>query len=444
RMLYFPDLSAVLKGVNSDHLEDQSDKLNFYVTIYLLIFFTIVTGSKQHFGSPISCMGPAETHADPWMQYFHDYCYVGPKFLVEKHTDLTKSITGASSVGNAGMAFYQWVPYLLILQVICFYMPKVLWLSGTHNYGSGLDMETFVKEAVKNHVEYGQKRRNKVRSMACFLTDRKFGRIMGGKRESVMYAVMKWSCALNSLGQLYFMSWFIADCNMGWVFELVDHLYNDKSSDSPYFPRVAFCDVMKLELGQPVNYTFQCILMFNFVNEKIFLFLFGWVMFLLVINVIVAMRQTLILAWAPFRKWTAKLLLPPSSVLFHNHSWTPIESASRLSFFIHESLGCDGIFILEAVSNHAGRIIAREIASELFQMSIDKRVEPRFNSSVETIPLPKIMNLDEEDCALRDDDVEGRSIIPSTLDKRYSRSSPTISSAPPYHSLFTASGREKN
>lgn len=32
-------------------------------------------------------------------------------------------------------------------------------------------METFVKGAVKNHIEYGQKRRSKVRAMANFLTD---------------------------------------------------------------------------------------------------------------------------------------------------------------------------------------------------------------------------------------------------------------------------------
>lgn len=32
-MLSFPDLSALLKGVNSDHLEDMGDRLNFYITV---------------------------------------------------------------------------------------------------------------------------------------------------------------------------------------------------------------------------------------------------------------------------------------------------------------------------------------------------------------------------------------------------------------------------
>ncbi|KAF8367303.1 hypothetical protein PRIPAC_85132, partial [Pristionchus pacificus] len=444
-MLSFPDLSALLKGVNSDHLEDMGDRLNFYITIYLLLFFTIVTGSKQHFGQPISCMGPAEMHADPWMQYFLDFCYVGPKYLVKDHSTVTRSLSGASGVGNAGMEFYQWVPYLLILQVIIFYMPKACWQSASHNYGNGLDMETFVKGAVKNHIEYGQKRRSKVRAMANFLTDtNKIRGILGCSRDSKLYTIMKWSCALNALGQLFFMSWFIADWNINWAYELFDHLYYEKTStESPYFPRVAFCDVSKLEMGQAHNYTFQCVLMFNFVNEKIFLFLYIWVIFLLVVNVISAMRQTLILICPPFRIWIAQFVLPPSSVLFRSLSWTPAQSSTLIPYFIHNSLGCDGIFLLEAVSNHSGRIIAREIAAELFNILVKKRHDPGYNPSMETLPRPKILDMDEEDSPLRDEFIERRSLIPSTLDKRFSRSSPTLS-APPYHLLFTDSGKERN
>lgn len=83
------------------------------------------------------------------------------------------------------------------------------------------------------------------------------------------------------------------------------------------------------EMGQAHNYTFQCVLMFNFVNEKIFLFLYIWVIFLLVVNVISAMRfvriiwingiviyrQTLILICPPFRIWIAQFVLPVSFLL---------------------------------------------------------------------------------------------------------------------------------
>lgn len=446
-MLSFPDLSAVLKGVNSDHLEDVGDKLNFYVSVYLVLFFTIVTGSKQHFGQPISCMGPAETHAEQWSRYFHDYCYVAPKILVKDHNQLTTGITGASNShqAKAGMAFYQWVPYLLIMHAILFYVPKACWQSGSYNYGNGLDMESFVKGTSKGQTEYGQKRRSKVTAMARFLVDTsKFRGILGGGRDSAMYAAMKWLCVLNTIGQLSFISFFVADWNMNWAVELLHHLYYERStSETPYFPRVVFCDVDKLEVAQPLSYTFQCVLMFNFVNEKIFLLLFGWLTLLLVVNLTLAVRQTLFLVCTPFRFLIARQLLPSSCVLFRNMSSSGVQSNELISYFVHTSLGCDGIFLLEAVASHSGRIIAREIATELFQILIKKRNDVEFNSSLETLPRPKILDFNEEDLALRDDDIEKRSLVPSTLDRRFSRSTPIIS-APPYHLLFTESGREKN
>lgn len=91
---------------------------------------------------------------DSWMQYFHDFCYVGPKYLVPDQDKLATSSKGAAAVGSPGTAYYQvflkisiasliiwliqWVPYLLIVQVILFYIPKALWQSGSYNYGNGL------------------------------------------------------------------------------------------------------------------------------------------------------------------------------------------------------------------------------------------------------------------------------------------------------------------
>lgn len=185
-----------------------------------------------------------------------------------------------------------------------------------------------------------------------------FSRILGCSRDSKLYTIMKWSCAVNALGQLFFMSWFIADWNINWAYEVnyVYFIYNI----FPFFSSLIIYTTRRLllkvltflellsamcqnwfvynifhmyyvlkEMGQAHNYTFQCVLMFNFVNEKIFLFLYIWVIFLLVVNVISAMRfvwiiwsngivvyrQTLILVCPPFRIWIAQFVLPVSFLL---------------------------------------------------------------------------------------------------------------------------------
>uniref|UniRef100_A0A914R4X2 Innexin n=1 Tax=Parascaris equorum TaxID=6256 RepID=A0A914R4X2_PAREQ len=46
-----------------------------------------------------------------------------------------------------------------------------------------------------------------------------------------------------------------------------------------YFPRVTFCDMERYIIGQVEHDTFQCVLMLNVINEKLFLMLWYWIVF---------------------------------------------------------------------------------------------------------------------------------------------------------------------
>lgn len=46
-----------------------------------------------------------------------------------------------------------------------------------------------------------------------------------------------------------------------------------------YFPRVTFCDMERYIIGQVEHDTFQCVLMLNVINEKLFLMLWYWIAF---------------------------------------------------------------------------------------------------------------------------------------------------------------------
>ena len=41
-------------------LDDAVDRLNYFATTVVLLFFAFMVGTKQHFGSPIECMAPPE------------------------------------------------------------------------------------------------------------------------------------------------------------------------------------------------------------------------------------------------------------------------------------------------------------------------------------------------------------------------------------------------
>jgi len=45
------------------------------------------------------------------------------------------------------LKYYQWSPFILLFMALCFYFPRMLWRS--LNNRSGLDIESLVKEALK-------------------------------------------------------------------------------------------------------------------------------------------------------------------------------------------------------------------------------------------------------------------------------------------------------
>lgn len=100
-MLSLPSIFDILSKVDNHPAEDFVDRLNFGATVYLLAFFVLITGSKQHFGNPIQCMAPPESPgihfwvseqvtasfasslvADSWVHYYHDYCYIQDKLRI--------------------------------------------------------------------------------------------------------------------------------------------------------------------------------------------------------------------------------------------------------------------------------------------------------------------------------------------------------------------------
>ncbi|KAH7664869.1 INX-15 protein, partial [Aphelenchoides avenae] len=59
-----------------DRFEDDAfDRLNYQITPFLFVLFSLVNISKLYIGSPINCFTKAEFRPG-WIQYAHDYCLI--------------------------------------------------------------------------------------------------------------------------------------------------------------------------------------------------------------------------------------------------------------------------------------------------------------------------------------------------------------------------------
>lgn len=404
-MLSLPSIFDILSKVDNHPAEDFVDRLNFGATVYLLAFFVLITGSKQHFGNPIQCMAPPES-PDSWVHYYHDYCYIQDKLrILDMSVQRSIEYEARQRVGADGtpigrfhkddstvnwsprVMYYQWVPYVLFLQALFFLVPKLFWkLVGSH-WCHGIDLETAIVEAEKLRTLVGEDRATALSSLAHFIHDvlesKRKRTYLGSSLASICYVVTKWLEVINGLGQLYMLASFVGEGDFLWGFHLLVTVLN--GTDDPntgMFPRIVLCDVARFALANLHQEHMQCVLMLNFINEKIYTFLWFWIVFITLASTFSAIRQTVALLFPVYRGLVADNFLPTQDVLFSNaaaeHGVRPTAVTSRalVDFFVHKVLRCDGILLLSFIHGNVGGLVTHDIAHQLWKIT----VQPSFKT----------------------------------------------------------------
>jgi hypothetical protein len=131
---------------------------------------------------------------------------------------------------------------------------------------------------------------------------------------------------------------------------------NSVLTDSPYFPRVTLCDLRIREIGNIHQYTIQCVLPINMLNEKIFSFICFWFIFLFLSN-----------------------LFSFISTLIFNHQISFIRDLYRINSskiiineilfekFLREFLKQDGRLIIYLIHHNGQAFLASEIVQYLYR-----------------------------------------------------------------------------
>ncbi|KAL3311633.1 Innexin inx2, partial [Cichlidogyrus casuarinus] len=158
------------------------------------------------------------------------------------------------------------------------------------------------------------------------------------------------------------------DDTSGFGFGLTVANYIRSGRDWPetlIFPRVAYCRVPGIRLvGGDNAYTAQCALPINMLNEKIYIFLWFWIVFVLCVC-----SASLIL-------WISRLTLDPQRKNFIKrflrarhikNSKGEVMGIHDVDQFVDDYLRRDGVFLLRMMSINAGEVITAEIVQKLYK-----------------------------------------------------------------------------
>lgn len=370
-MLGIPFLdSSFLRLFAPSTYDDRIDRLNYVVTSTMLTFFAILVSAKQYVGSPIQCWMPMEFKGG-WEQYAEDYCFIQNTYWVHFGKEVPTEIDERKS---AEIGYYQWVPIVLALQALMFFIPSWIWQ--TLHKQSGLDLDSVIKEAKSLRNARCEDRKAELTKLAVFVEENlefdvpryqrrflcfNFGFSLGSY-VSTLYLFVKLLYVINIFTQFIILNNFLGTEHSLWGFKTMYDLWTGREwLDSGIFPRVTMCDFKVRRLANIHRYSVQCVLMINMFNEKIYLFLWFWFLFVAVSTICNFIYYFFTMLFASNRERTARKLLANMKLDDSSNMDSTI-----LRRFVHKALRPDGILLLRFIDTYAGGMTARDLCAQLF------------------------------------------------------------------------------
>lgn len=380
---------GVIGGVpqsKSRNDDDFVDRLSHRYTTAILVIFAIVVSTKQYVGDPINCWVPAHFTGNH-EEYTNNYCWIRNTYYLPFEEHIPREHESRNHI-----PYYQWVPMILLVQALIFYLPCMVWR--TLNSRSGIDVNNIVEsgETFQN-TELAEGREKTLtymtKQMDRYLSSQRDYRtgctvslkhclsrtccMCCGRRKGnylvALYLICKIIYIVNVLGQLFALNAFLGTDFHFYGIDVMRSLAAGHDwTQSPRFPRVTMCDFKVRRLGNVQRYTVQCVLPINLFNEKIYLFIWFWMVFVAALTCFSFMTWTLRSLFRRDRHRYIKKHLRLMDKLEEH------QDKKRCINFVDKYLKQDGVFVLRLVGHNTNAITVTEFVCSLWDNYVAKPI----------------------------------------------------------------------
>lgn len=279
------------------------------------------------------------------------------------------------------ISYYQWVPFILMIQAFMFYSPSLVWHSFSKK--SGCDIGGLVKSVNNMEDLNPDVRKKSLSSMAKHLDkalecQREIN--TSAFQQFIKFALQKESYLLtyylfskllfigNAIGQLFLLNIFLGDNYNLYAFDLLVDLFNttklDENSrivESIRFPRITMCHFQVRNLEDNVHdYMVQCALPINLLNEKVFIIVWFWFVYVAASSI----YGFFLWIWYSL-PWNRVSFLKKYLRLMDRNSREKIDKKMFKTFGEH-CLKQDVILVLRLIGKNSNQVVMGEIISVLW------------------------------------------------------------------------------
>lgn len=263
-------IKARYRGAKAD-IDSPFFKLHYRTTATLLFICCLLVTANDLIGSTISCFGAENVPGN----VLNTYCWITSTFSIPGSQGAHPGL-GAETGEQTIHAYYQWVPFMLFLQGVMFYIPHYIWKAFEQK-----KMDKITSGVRGKTILESDQRRDACDNLINYLWETR------GTHNG--YAVKYFLCDLlnfvNVIGQIYFINVFLGGVFMTYGTEVIQFMQmDDVNRTDPMmevFPRVTKCSFHHYgSSGTIVKKDALCVLGLNIINEKIYVTLWFWLIIL--------------------------------------------------------------------------------------------------------------------------------------------------------------------
>ena len=185
-----------------------------------------------------------------------------------------------------------------------------------------------------------------------------------------VYFFVKCLYLANVCGQLFLLNLFVGDNYTIYGFEVARGLIAGQDvGESTRFPRSTLCSFKVRQFGRNIHrHTVQCVLPINLFNEKIYLFIWFWLVFVMLFTI----ASIFLWLWDIIGH-TRVQFLKKYIKMMPDYKYNRKTDRKHIRAFADHYLKQDGVFILRLIGKNVNEVILCEIVLALYEIFKKKR-----------------------------------------------------------------------